>query len=191
MGGRYNRSGDKKRIMNDKWLLCDFHIHSNMSDGVLPVNEIVDLYGQKGFDVISITDHVLDRVSLKEEKQKEEPCNNVEKENFGDYLRLLWREKARAWKEYNLLLIPGVELTNNWGRYHILAIDVKEYIDPSLPVREIVNYIHSQNAIAIACHPHHKPSEGPQPHIHLWRNQKNTGTSSMPGRSPIGTISSM
>lgn len=172
MGGRYNRGGDKKNPMNDKWLLCDFHIHGNMSDGVLPLNEIVDLYGEKGFDVISITDHVLDRVSLKEEKQKGEPCYQVEKEKFGEYLKLLWREKARAWKECNLLLIPGAELTNNWKKYHILAVDIKEWIDPTLPVEEIVDCIHSQNAIAIACHPHHKPNEGSQPHIHLWRNQK-------------------
>lgn len=36
-----------------------------MSDGSLPVDEVVDMYGSKGFDVISITDHILDSHTLK------------------------------------------------------------------------------------------------------------------------------
>ena len=39
-------------------LLCDFHIHSTYSDGSLELSKAVDLYGQAGFDVIAITDHV-------------------------------------------------------------------------------------------------------------------------------------
>ena len=41
-------------------LLCDFHIHSNYSDGKLSVPEIVDFYGERGFDCICITDHLAD-----------------------------------------------------------------------------------------------------------------------------------
>ncbi len=51
--------------MRNSWLLCDFHIHTDMSDGSLPVDEVVDMYGSKGFDVISITDHILDSHTLK------------------------------------------------------------------------------------------------------------------------------
>jgi len=36
-----------------------------------------------------------------------------------------------------MLLIPGVEITNNKEHYHILAIDIKEYIDPTLPVEKL------------------------------------------------------
>jgi len=39
-------------------------------------------------------------------------------------------------------------------------------------LKKIVEEIHKQGAIAIACHPHHKPSEGKQPFIYLWRNWK-------------------
>ena len=46
--------------MDEKWLFCDFHIHTDMSDGAHPVEEIVDLYGKHGFDVIAITDHIID-----------------------------------------------------------------------------------------------------------------------------------
>jgi len=84
--------------------------------------------------------------------------------------------KQRAWKEYKMLVLPGVELTNNWKKYHILAIDIKEYIDPTLSVEEIVDQIHTQNAIAVACHPHHKATEGKQEFIHLWEEHKRYAT---------------
>src|SRR6185312_6053676 len=41
-------------------LLCDFHIHTNYSDGKLSVPEIIDFYGERGFDCICITDHLAD-----------------------------------------------------------------------------------------------------------------------------------
>lgn len=40
--------------------------------------------------------------------------------------------------------------------YHILAIDVKGYVDPSLPVEEIVKRLKEQNALVIAAHPDRK-----------------------------------
>ena len=44
--------------MNGNWLLCDFHIHTDFSDGALPLREVIDLYGGKGFDVIGVSDHI-------------------------------------------------------------------------------------------------------------------------------------
>ena len=41
-------------------LRCDFHIHSNYSDGKLSVPEIIDFYGEHGFECICITDHLAD-----------------------------------------------------------------------------------------------------------------------------------
>ena len=32
-------------------LLCDFHIHTTWSDGSVDLPEVVDIYGQAGFDV--------------------------------------------------------------------------------------------------------------------------------------------
>ena len=43
-----------------KWLLTDLHIHSTFSDGTVPIEEIIMLYGEAGFDVIAITDHLFD-----------------------------------------------------------------------------------------------------------------------------------
>lgn len=51
--------------MNDqrlfsRWLLCDFHIYTQWSDGAELLGTVVDLYGASGFDAICITDHVID-----------------------------------------------------------------------------------------------------------------------------------
>jgi hypothetical protein len=156
--------------MLEDWLLCDLHIHTNWSDGTLPLEEVIDLFGQKGVDVISITDHIVDSKTLKRRKVNGEPLCAVEEERFSHYIELLWRTAEIAWKRYKMLLIPGVEITNDSGRYHIVAIDIKEYVDPNLSVEEVVARIHAQGAIAIACHPHHKLTEGRQRFLHLWKN---------------------
>ena len=141
------------------WLLCDFHIHTKFSDGRLSLREVVDLFGKHGFDVISITDHILDRYILEERIRKGEQINAITKEDFKDYLKALWKEAKRAWKEYNMLLIPGVEITNNRDLYHILAIDIKEYVEPSLSVEEIIKGVKEQNALVIAAHPDRKKED--------------------------------
>ena len=49
----------------EPFLLCDFHVHTQWSDGKLSVREVVDLYGSTGkFDVIAITDHILMKKDL-------------------------------------------------------------------------------------------------------------------------------
>ena len=153
------------------WLLYDFHIHTTMSDGELSLREVVDLYGQHGVDVIAITDHILDEHTLRERKRKGEPVGAVEEDEFKDYLKLLWKEQKRAWKEYNMLLIPGTEITNNHDLYHILAIDVKEYVDPTLPVEEIVELVKDQNALVIAAHPDKKKTDERHLSWYLWEHQ--------------------
>lgn len=158
--------------MKNNWLLCDFHIHTDMSDGALPIYEIIDMYGLKGFDVISITDHILDSNTRKEREEKGEPIDAVEESKFKEYISILRREANRAWKEYKMVLIPGAELTNNSEEYHILAIDIKEYIDPTRPVEEIIKEIHKQEAIAIACHPHYGKREARHLYIHLWKHRE-------------------
>ncbi|WP_211247082.1 PHP domain-containing protein [Methermicoccus shengliensis] len=161
------------RGLNDEdWLLCDFHIHTSLSDGKIPLREVVDLYGEHGFDAISITDHILDRYTLEERIKNGEPINVIKEEDFKDYLKLLWDEAKRAWEKYNMLLIPGVEVTNNHDFYHILVIDVKEYIDPTLPVEEIVKRAKEQNALVIAAHPDKKKQDQVHHSWHLWKNQE-------------------
>jgi hypothetical protein len=40
-------------------LVCELHAHTRWSDGSLTLPELVDLYGDAGFDVLCITDHVV------------------------------------------------------------------------------------------------------------------------------------
>jgi predicted metal-dependent phosphoesterase TrpH len=105
----------------------------------------------------------------------ERPCT-IAKKDFSDYLHLLWKESKRAWEKYKMLLIPGVEITNNHDLFHLLALDIKEYIDPNQTVEKIINDIHDQEAIAVACHPYNKDSEGEMPFKHLWDNHDKYAT---------------
>ena len=120
--------------MNGNWLLYDFHIHTRFSDGSLFLEEVVDLYGTKGFYVITISDHILDSNSWDACTEKGQDPRVIPENAFQDYLQLLWREARRAWETYRMLLIPGTEITNNTGGCHILAVDIKDYIDPGSSV---------------------------------------------------------
>ena len=61
-GQQRSSAGSSPRLpaASAQMLLCDFHIHSNYSDGKLSVHELVDFYGKRGFDCICITDHLAD-----------------------------------------------------------------------------------------------------------------------------------
>jgi len=152
------------------WLLCDFHIHTTISDGSFSLKDVVDLYGQKGFDVIAITDHIFDNYYLGKLKERGTKIPSILPENFKEYIRLLKKEQYRAWKEYGMLLIPGFEVTNNTNRYHILALDVYEYIEPTLSVEEILEIIKHNNGISIAAHPEKKDTDREHLSQHLYEN---------------------
>ncbi len=153
------------------WLLCDFHVHTTCSDGAVELETVVDLYGQNGFDVIAITDHILD-AKTEEESIRTGIYNSVTRDNFSEYMHKLWTQAKRAWAEYNMLLIPSAEVTNNTNGFHILGIDLKEYIDPDLPVEKIVAEIHRQGGIAIAPHPNRGTLDGTNELMYLWDNHE-------------------
>ena len=153
------------------YLKCDFHIHTTFSDGKVPLREVVDLFGARQFDVIGITDHVHDKQYM-EQSEKIDWITTP----FRKYLEILWTEREYAWERYEMLLLPGAEFTNNTEHYHILALDVKEFISPDLPVEDIVNEIHRQGGFAIAGHPGTKLSEkGKYDSRHLWENHEKYG----------------
>jgi predicted metal-dependent phosphoesterase TrpH len=143
-----------------------------MSDGSLSLTEVVNLYGDNGFDVISITDHVMDSRILNAQIEAGIPIQCITPDRFHGYLENLWRESRRAWEQYSMVLIPGVELTNDSERYHILALDIKQYISPDHAVKEIAAQIHSQGGIAVACHPHREDEYGNKPSGHLWEHHE-------------------
>lgn len=159
-----------------EWLYCDFHIHTNWSDGAYSIEDVVALYGETGFDVIAITDHVLDTESIIRSGKPATENRVLPAERFAAYQEALWSAARTAWETYGMLLIPGIELTNDTGRYHILALDIKEYISPDLPVDEIISAIRRQQGISVACHPYFRNHSGDDPSFHLWQNHEELAT---------------
>src|SRR5450631_1436095 len=87
-------------------LLCDFHIHTTYSDGVLPLPEVVDLFGQSGHDVIAITDHIVNEDSGLG-KVAHRIGNSLDPESWKRYADEIDCEAERAWSTYGMLVLRG------------------------------------------------------------------------------------
>jgi predicted metal-dependent phosphoesterase TrpH len=154
-------------------LLCDFHIHTKYSDGSVELRRTVDLFGQAGFDVISITDHVVNGDSSFG-KLAHRFRLTVKENNFDEYMSHIKQEAERARDKYGMLIIPGVEISKNYlssdKSAHILIIDIKEFISACWSYEKIFLEAKEQDAIVIACHPHHS-SEMTRDTLFLWNNR--------------------
>ena len=119
----------------EPFLLCDFHVHTRWSDGRLSLREVVDLYGQTGrFDVIAITDHILMKRDLLARAARHGDARAARLLGHRGAVRRLpgrhrRRGRARAHELYDLLVIPGAEITQNHIRSkknsHIVALNIK------------------------------------------------------------------
>ncbi|NTV46079.1 MAG: phosphotransferase [Chlorobiales bacterium] len=156
----------------DQWLFCDFHIHTSWSDGALSPKEVVDLYGQHGFDVIAITDHVVGPADYEDYTAAGLESYVLTETQFPEYIETLIGEAKRAWEKYNMILIPGAEFTSNRRGFHLLGVDIRQFIDSGLPAEEIATKIHEQGGLAIAAHPCRGVTEGVGELGHLWKNRK-------------------
>ena len=154
-------------------LLCDLHTHTTWSDGKLSVGEMVDFYGQRGFDCLCITDHLCDPKRLLGKLVNLTglviPPGEIEA-----YFEDIEREKKRAWAKYDLLLMAGVEFNKDGytakTSTHLLGVDLKQPIDPSLEIKELIAQIHAQGGLAIASHPHEVKSEWGKDTLYLWEH---------------------
>jgi 3',5'-nucleoside bisphosphate phosphatase len=155
-------------------LLCDFHIHTKYSDGSVSLSRTVDLFGQAGFDVIAITDHVVNGDNSYG-KLAHRFRFSVQADNFDSYLSHLREEAARAWNKYQMLVIPGVEISKNHlsadKSAHILILDIKSFIPACWRYEEIFLEAKRQKALVIACHPHHM-SDLSRDTLFLWNNRE-------------------
>jgi len=166
----------------EPFLLCDFHVHTTWSDGRLSIREVVDLYGRTGhFDVIAITDHILMKRDLLARAGRLASLGlrqfSVTEDRFDAYLADIEQEAARARRLYDLLVIPGAEITQNHLRSrknsHIIALDVKAYISADQTADEILKEIRAQGAVSIACHPHHRTTRRIEVGTcYLWEHRK-------------------
>jgi predicted metal-dependent phosphoesterase TrpH len=166
----------------EPFLLCDFHVHTTWSDGRLSLREVVDLYGRTGrFDVIAITDHILMKRDVLARLGRMASLGlkdfSVTEDRFEAYLAAIAAEAKRARKLYDLLVIPGAEITQNSLRSrknsHIIALNISEFISADQPAEDVIKAIRRQNALSIACHPHHRTTRRIEiSTCYLWDNRK-------------------
>jgi predicted metal-dependent phosphoesterase TrpH len=166
----------------EPFLLCDFHVHTQWSDGRLSIREVVDLYGKTGrFDVIAITDHILMKRDLLARAGRLMTLGrrefSVTEERFAAYMEDIANEGKRAKKLYGMLVIPGAEITQNHIRSkknsHIVALNIREHISADQTAEEILNEIRRQDALSIACHPHHRTTTRMEiGTCYLWDHRK-------------------
>lgn len=155
-------------------LLCDFHIHSNYSDGKLTVPELVDFYGPRGFDCICVTDHLADPRRLIGKLSKLSNLVLAESQ-LDEYFDVLARERRRAWRKYGMHLLTGIEFNKDGltkkSSAHMLGIDLQAPVASSLDLPETIAHLHAQGALAVASHPHVFKSEWGKNTLYLWENQ--------------------
>jgi hypothetical protein len=167
------KKNGKLRHLPKKLLLCDLHTHTTWSDGKLSIPEMVDFYGQRGFDCLCITDHLCDPARLLGRLVNLTGLV-IPPGEVGAYFEAIEREKKRAWAKYDLLLMAGVEFNKDGytakTSTHLLGVDLQQPIDPSLDLKGLISAIQAQGALAIASHPHEMKSSWGKDTLYLWEN---------------------
>ncbi len=156
--------------------MADLHIHSTFSDGTESIEEIVNIFGETGFDVIAITDHLFDTQTSRSLEIHEEGKSI---KDVQSYFKKIDEVAHWAKQHFGLLVIPGLEICNLSEDYHILGLDLKEPIDPNQEAEGVIDDIHRQGGLAIASHPPLKLSfflqgdnESIRRHpLHLWKHR--------------------
>jgi UDP-N-acetylglucosamine:LPS N-acetylglucosamine transferase len=171
---RVMRATPQRNGSPPEMLLCDFHIHSNYSDGKMSVPEIIDFYGERGFDCICITDHLADPRRLLG-KISELSNFTLGPDQVAEYFAVIERERQRAWRRHQMLVMTGIEfnkdgLTSKTSA-HLLGIDLKAPINAALDLEETIAKIHEQGGLAVASHPHVMKSEWGKNTLYLWEHQ--------------------
>jgi UDP-N-acetylglucosamine:LPS N-acetylglucosamine transferase len=163
---------EQKRLKHSI-LLCDLHTHTVFSDGRLTVGELVDFYGQRGFDALCITDHICDHTRL---------IGRVTNltglvltlDQVDEYFDVIQQEKRRALEKYKMIVLTGLEFNKDGltrkSSAHLLAIDLKKPIDPGLSITQTIAEIHAQGALAVASHPHEFKTHWGRNTLYFWEN---------------------
>ncbi|HLH54682.1 MAG TPA: glycosyltransferase [Verrucomicrobiae bacterium] len=156
-------------------LLCDFHIHTNYSDGKLSVADVVDFYGVRHFDCICITDHLADSRRLIGKLGRLSRLT-LSPNQLEEYFDVIDRQRRRAWRKYNMLVMTGLEFNKDGltkkSSAHLLGIDLTAPIVDCLDLPETIAQIHAQGGLAVASHPHIMKSEWGKDTLYLWENQE-------------------
>jgi len=137
-------------------LLCELHAHTTWSDGSLSVRELVDLYGGRGFDVLCISDHTVR--SEDPWRDAEWPARDVRREVHAPYVAEILREARRAHAVYDLLVLPGLELTYNAENAdeaaHAVAVGLTRFVSVDDGIAGAIETARAAGAAIIAAHPY-------------------------------------
>jgi hypothetical protein len=140
-----------------KPLLCELHAHTTWSDGELAPSELIDLYGQAGFDVLCVTDHVI-RCDDPYTTWSGDGAGMVNAGNHADYIAQIAAEAERAHDRYQMIVIPGLELTYNDldpdVAAHAVAIGCREYVDVGEGIECAMLRASTSGSAIVAAHPH-------------------------------------
>ena len=147
------------RRVRRRGLLCELHAHSTWSDGTLSLRELVDLYGQAGFDVLCVTDHALRSDDPWFDQQRVRDGRTlVDAGNFDAYLAAIELEAERALVRYGMLVVPGLELTYNDldpnKAAHAVAVGLRAFVSLDRGIFEALGAAREAGAALIAAHPH-------------------------------------
>lgn len=142
-------------------LLCELHAHTRWSDGALTLPELVDLYGTNGFDVLAVTDHV-----VRPDPTAEGLPFGVHAGNHADYLAEIAAQAERARRDYDLLVLPGLELTYDdtdpLQAAHAVAVGVRDFVGLDGGLDSALVRAREAGAALVAAHPYHEvPGELP------------------------------
>ncbi|MCG6551133.1 MAG: hypothetical protein L7F77_02300 [Candidatus Magnetominusculus sp. LBB02] len=139
------------------------------------MSKTVDIFGQAGFDVIAITDHVVNGDNPLG-KLAHRFKYSVTSDNFNQYMCHIKEEAKRAYDKYGMLVISGIEITKNHysidDSAHILILDIKEFIPACLNYEEIFLRAKRQDALIVACHPHYMTRTMDRDTLYLWKNRE-------------------
>src|SRR5262249_11419475 len=102
---------------------------------------------------------------------------SVTEARFDAYREDIEREAKRARRLYDLLVLPGAEITQNHIRSkknaHIVALNIQQFISADQPAEDILREIRRQGALSSACHPHHRTTRRVEiGTCYLWDHRK-------------------
>ncbi len=136
--------------------MADFHVHSTFSDGKIPLPDVVDLYGRQGFGCIAMTDHLCEEATWLGKASRFLDAS-LSPATFHLYQDLLKSETERAWKQYGMVIIPGLELTKNFvsnhRSAHVLALGVTDFMWADKDIPELCKEIRERGGLSVAAHP--------------------------------------
>lgn len=119
--------------MTEVWGKADLHIHSNHSDGLAKIPDIMEyVANETDLSVIAITDH-----------------NTIEGALFAQSLSDM----------YDFEVVVGEEISSKSG--HIIGLWLTEAVPPGLSAAETVARINEQGGVAIIAHPFANRAFGP------------------------------